>query len=117
MSKKADRTVARRLGTRIRALRTARGLKQHEVGGIVDVTQKYMSQLECGNRSPSWETLLALAHEAFQIKLASLMFGIDEDLDAEVQDLSDLLAGRPKEARRDLLRAIALAVRAGEASK
>jgi hypothetical protein len=45
------------------------------------------------------------------------MFGIDEDFDTEIDDLSDLLAGRPKEARRDLLRAIALAVRAGEASK
>ena len=32
------------------------------------------------------------------------MFGIDEDISAEVQNLSDVLAGRPRETRGDLLR-------------
>jgi hypothetical protein len=41
------------------------------------------------------------------------MFGIDEDMGSEVQDLSDVLAGRPKEARRDLLHAMERVLRAG----
>lgn len=83
----------------------------------IDVTPKYVSQLECGHRSPSWETLTAIAHHGFAIKLATLMFGIDEDIGAEVQDLSDLIAGRPEAARRDLLHAMELALRAGAGSK
>ena len=83
----------------------------------IDVAQKYVSQLECGQRSPSWETLVAIAHQGFEIKLATLMFGIDEDIGGEVQDLSDVLAGRPKEARRDLLHAVELILRAGTGSK
>ena len=109
--------LRRHLGTRIRTLRGARGLTQEMLADRIDSTQKYLSQLECGQRSPSWETLVALAHQGFEIKLATLMFGIDEDIGGEVQDLSDVLAGRPKEARRDVLHAIELLLRAGAGSK
>ena len=83
----------------------------------IAVTPKYVSQLECGQRSPSWETLVAFAHQGFDIKLAALMFGIDEDIGAAVQDLSDVLAGLPDQARRDLLHAMELMLRAGAGSK
>ena len=83
----------------------------------IAVTPKYVSQLECGQRSPSWETLVAFAHQGFDIKLAALMFGIDEDIGGAVQDLSDVLAGLPMEARLDLLRAMELMLRAGAGSK
>ncbi len=106
-----------RLGARIRALRDARGLTQEVIADRIEVTPKYVSQLECGQRSPSWETLVAIAHHGFQIRLAALMFGIDEDLGAEIQDLNDMLAGRPKETRRDLLQAMELMLRAGAEPK
>src|SRR3954467_2149500 len=109
--------LRRRFGARVRALRDARGLTQEMIADRIDVSPKYVSQLECGQRSPSWETMVALAHHGFEIRLASLMFGIDEDLGAEVQDLSDVLAGRPREARRDLLQAVRLMLRAGAGSK
>jgi transcriptional regulator with XRE-family HTH domain len=112
-----DARLRLHLGARIRALRGARGLTQEIIADRIDVTPKYVSQLECGHRSPSWETLAAVAHQGFEIRLATLMFGIDEDVGAEVQDLSDLLAGRPEEARLDLLRAMELALRAGARSK
>jgi transcriptional regulator with XRE-family HTH domain len=114
--KSVDRATQLRhhLGARIRALRDARGLTQEMIADRIKVTQKYISQLECGQRSPSWETLVAIAHQGFQIKLATLMFGIDEDVELEIRDLSDVLAGRPKEARRDLLRAVELMLRAGQ---
>jgi transcriptional regulator with XRE-family HTH domain len=87
------------------------------VADRIEVTPKYVSQLECGQRSPSWETLMAIAHQGFEIRLATLMFGIDEDIGLEVQDLNDLLAGRPKQVRRDLLHAMELMLRAGAGSK
>ena len=105
------------LGARIRALRDARGLTQEMIADRAEVTQKYMSQLERGQRSPSWETLVAIAHDGFEIKLASLVFGIDEDLEVEVQDLSGVLAGWPKEVRRDLLHAMELMLRAAAGTK
>jgi transcriptional regulator with XRE-family HTH domain len=106
-----------RLGARIRALRDARGLTQETIADRIEVTPKYVSQLECGQRSPSWETLVAIAHHGFEMKLAALMFGLDEDIGAEIQDLSDMLAGRPKETRRDLLQAMELMLRAGAGPK
>jgi transcriptional regulator with XRE-family HTH domain len=87
------------------------------VADRIEVTPKYVSQLECGQRSPSWETLVAIAHHGFEIKLAALMFGIDEDIGVAVQDLGDVLAGLPVEARRDLLHALELMLRAGAGSK
>ena len=108
--------LRRRLGARIRALRDARKLTQEVIAGRIGVSPKYVSQLECGQRSPSWETLISIAHQGFEIKLAALMFGVDEDIGGEVQELSDLLAGRPRPARRDLLQAMELALRAGAGS-
>ena len=119
MVKGADRAVQlrRQLGARIRALRDARKLTQEVVANRIDTSAKYVSQLECGQRSPSWETVVAIAHYGLDIKVASLMFGIDEEIEVEVQDLSEVLAGRPKEARRDLLHALRLMLRAGAGSK
>jgi len=56
---------------------------------------------------------VTIAHKGLEIRLASLMFGIDEDIGIEVQNLSDVIAGRPMEARGDLLRGIELVLRAG----
>ena len=106
-----------RLGARIRALRGERKLTQEQVAGRLGVSPKYVSQLECGQRSPSWETLEAIAHYGFETNVAALMFGIDEDLEGDIQELSEVLAGWPKEARRDFLQAVRLLLRAGERSK
>jgi len=99
------------------SLRKARKLTQEVVATRVGISQKYLSELERGEKSPSWDTLVAIAHKGFDIKLASLMFGIDEDIGAEAKHINDVLAGRPKEARYDVLRAVELILRAGEGSK
>jgi transcriptional regulator with XRE-family HTH domain len=92
MAKDIDRAALHRLGARIRALRTARELTQEVLADHIDRSQKYLSELERGQRSPSWETLVAIAHHGFEIKLASLMFGVDEDVGDKAQELSDVLA-------------------------
>ena len=101
----------------MQALRADRDLTQEAVADRIGISQKYLSELERGQKSPSWETLVAIAHHGFEMKLAALMFGIDEDIGSEVQDLSDMLAGRPKETRRDLLQAMQLMLRAGTGPK
>ena len=101
----------------MQALRADRELTQEAVADRIGISQKYLSELERGQKSPSWETLVAIAHKGFDIKLASLMFGIDEDIGAEAKHIHDVLAGRPKEARYDVLRAVELILRAAEGSK
>ena len=101
----------------MQALRADRDLTQEAVADRVGISQKYLSELERGQKSPSWETLVAIAHKGFEVKLASLMFGIDEDIGTEAKHINDMLAGRSKEARHDVLRAVELLLRAGEASK
>jgi XRE family transcriptional regulator, regulator of sulfur utilization len=113
----ASRAIQRRLGERIQMLRLQRGLTQEQLAERVPISQKYVSELERGAKSPSWQTLVAIAHKGFEIRLASLLFAIDEDAGADVKRLDDVLAGRPKEARADLLRAVDLLLRAGDASK
>lgn len=109
--------LRRRFGARIRALRGERKLSQEQIAGRIGVSPKYVSQLECGQRSPSWETVVAIAHYGFETNVAALLFGVDEDLEVDVEELSAVLAGRPKEARRDLLQAVRLMLRAGAGSK
>jgi transcriptional regulator with XRE-family HTH domain len=117
MAKAAVRSVQHRLGERMQTLRYDRDLTQEVVATRIGISQKYLSELERGEKSPSWETLVAIAHKGFDIKLASLLFGVDEDIGTEVKHLHDVLAGRPKEVRYDVLRAVELILRASEGSK
>jgi len=114
MARTDARTLQRRLGERIQALRHDRELTQEALALECGISQKYLSELERGEKAPSWETLVAIAHKGFHIKLAALVFSVDEDVAAETRQLDDVLAGRPKEARYDLLRAVELILRAGE---
>jgi transcriptional regulator with XRE-family HTH domain len=101
----------------MKALRESRELTQEQTADRIGISQKYLSELERGQKSPSWEILVAIAHKGFEIKLASLLFGVDEDIGAEAKQLNDVLAGRSKEARYDVLRAVELILRAAEGSK
>jgi transcriptional regulator with XRE-family HTH domain len=111
------RGVQHRVGERMRKLRKQRELSQEVMAARIGISQKYLSELERGQKSPSWDTLVDIAHKGFEIKLAALLFGVDEDIGGDAQELSDVLAGRSKEVRYDVLRAVELILRAAEASK
>ena len=117
MARNTARSAQVRLGERIHDLRRARDLTQEALALRCGISQKYLSELERGEKTPSWETLVALAHRGFGITLAALMFGVDEELEGDLVSLDELLAGRPQEVRYDVLRAVRLILRAGESSK
>jgi transcriptional regulator with XRE-family HTH domain len=117
MAKGAPRSVQHRLGERMQALRAELDVTQEVLADRIGISQKYLSELERGAKSPSWQTLVLIAHKGFEIKLAALLFGIDEEVGVEVKHLNDVLAGRSKEVRYDVLRAVELILRAAEASK
>jgi transcriptional regulator with XRE-family HTH domain len=117
MAKAPVRSIQHRLGERMQALRADRDVTQEVLAARIGISQKYLSELERGAKAPSWQVLVAIAHKGFEIKLAALLFGIDEDVGVEVKHLNDVLAGRSKEVRYDVLRAVELLLRAAEASK
>ncbi len=59
------------LGRRVRALREAQRLTQEEFAKRCDISVSFASLLERGERSPSYETLLAIA-EALGVSVAEL---------------------------------------------
>jgi transcriptional regulator with XRE-family HTH domain len=116
MATTMPRTTQRRLGTRIQTLRHDRQLTQEQLATRAGISQKYLSELERGEKAPSWGTLVALAHHGFQIRIAALVFGIDEELSGEIRELDEVLAGRPPAVRYDVIRAVRLLLKAGEGS-
>lgn len=117
MAASTSRTIQRRLGARIQTLRHDRQLTQDQLATRSGISQKYLSELERGEKAPSWETLVAVAHRGLQIRIAALVFGIDEEIAGEVRQLDEVLAGRPEAARYDVIRAVELLLKAGEGSK
>lgn len=102
------RSVQRRLGGRIQVLRRERGMTQDELAHAAGISQKYLSELERGAKAPSLETLVALAHNGFAIRIAELLFGVDEDVPKEIATLEELLAGRAHADRSRILSAVGL---------
>lgn len=107
------REALRRLGQRIHVLRRERGLSQETLAAACSLSQKYLSEVERAVKAPSFETLVALAHRGFRIRLTSLLFGLDDDLTPEERRVEDLLAGRPASARARIVSAVSALLAAG----
>lgn len=103
----------RRLGSRIQTLRQRRGLTQDQLAHDCGLSQKYLSELERGEKSASLDTLIALAHDGFGIRVAALLVDVDADIEPQVHQLDELLAGWAPEARARILKAIGLLLDAG----
>ena len=108
MSKAAQRgarTTSERLklGQRIRLLRGAD--TQETASARIGISQRYLSELERGRKTPSWETLLDIAHRGFGITIAALLFGIDDEDHAEARRIDELLAGRSPQTQHALIEA------------
>lgn len=63
---------ARKIGTRIQAARRSRGLTQGRLAQMVDLTPKYLSNIECGDKIPKLETFIAIAN-ALEIDANTLL--------------------------------------------
>jgi transcriptional regulator with XRE-family HTH domain len=106
-------SVQRRLGQRLQQLRLERGLTQDELARRCDISQKYLSELERGEKTASFETLVALAHRGFQLRMSALLFEVDGEAQTAPRKIDDVLAGRPEAAQHAILQAIELLLGAG----
>lgn len=110
----AGRAAQIPLGLRMRILREQHDLTQTELGMRVGISQKYISELERGRKSPSFETLVAIAKFGFRTQLSVMLFGVDDPVDDAVPRLETLLAGRPKDVQTTVLSALQHMLRAIE---
>ncbi len=109
------RSLQRRLGERVRTLRQRAGLTQEQLATRCGLSQKYLSDLERGVKSPSFESLVALAHRGFDVRLAVFFFSFDEEAEAEVDTVERLIAGLPPKVRATVLGAVATLLKATRA--
>lgn len=60
------------LGRRIRALRTAKGMTQQELGHRSDVDYKFIGEIERGNMNPSFKVLVKISR-VLEIELPEIL--------------------------------------------
>lgn len=93
---------ASKVGMRIQEARKARGLTQAELSQIVDITPKYLSNIECGAKVPRLETFIAIAN-ALEVDANTLLMDvlsvsstiISSDISKKLAELS------PQEQRKN----------------
>ena len=64
-----------RVGLRIQAVRKSRGLTQAELAQAVDITPKYLSNIECGSKFPKMTTFIAIAN-ALEVDANTLLIDV-----------------------------------------
>lgn len=104
--------VLRKLGLRVRELRTLHGLTQETLAERVGFRASYVSQIENGSKGATLETLAAIAR-ALGMTLSELFLDVDQPLPNELARLSTALAGQSPERQRTLLRILEEALRLG----
>src|SRR5688572_31274911 len=78
------------LARRVRALRESLSLKQEELARRCGISVSFVSLLERGERSPSYETLLLVA-KALEVPVQELFRDRSEEHTSELQSQSNLV--------------------------
>ena len=66
---------ATKIGKRIQDARKARGLTQSALAAKVDITPKYLRNIECGDKVPKFETFVAIAN-ALEVDANTLLVDV-----------------------------------------
>jgi transcriptional regulator with XRE-family HTH domain len=74
---------AKLFGRRLKVLRKAKRLNQAELAERIGIETKYLSNLETGRRSPSFDKTVAVA-KALDVPMSSLFFFDQDDADPKV---------------------------------
>jgi transcriptional regulator with XRE-family HTH domain len=94
--------LLRKLGLRIREIRTQHGMTQQQLAERVGFRSSYFSHIENGAKGTTLETLAAIA-AALGMTLSELVLGIDQPIPQDFDRLSIALAGQSVERQRILL--------------
>ena len=97
---------AQKVGRRIQKVRKSRGITQSELAQMVDLSTKYISNIECGFKTPKLNTFVAIAN-ALQCDANSLLSDVlDTTTGQESGLVSKKLLDLPVEEQRRLLRVL-----------
>ncbi len=76
MSKgRVPNALTRKLGARVRSLREKRNWTQAELGDHLGIDRGHVSEIECGKRMITLETLQTLA-KGFDLSMSALLRGV-----------------------------------------
>ncbi len=97
---------AQKVGRRIQEVRRSRGITQSELAQMLDLSTKYISNIECGFKTPKLNTFVAIAN-ALQCDANSLLSDVlDTTTGQESGLVSKKLLALPAEEQRRLLRVL-----------
>lgn len=97
---------AQKVGRRIQEARKARGITQAELSQMVDLSTKYISNIECGFKMPKLNTFVAIAN-ALQCDANLLLSDVlDVTTGQESSHVSQKLSALPVEEQRRILRVL-----------
>lgn len=86
-------------------LRVERGLPLSEFANRANLSRAYVSFLEQGARSPSFETLIVIA-KVLDVSLSELFLDVDRETPKELARLSAAVAGQPIGIQRRIFRIV-----------
>lgn len=104
----ARRSLAKRIGSRIRARREARGLSQSKLAELVELSPNYIGMIERGEKTPTLGKLVAVA-EVLGTK-PGVLLGDDAPADDWVDEIVTVASTVPQKLRPvtlSVLRALA----------
>ncbi len=97
---------AQKVGRRIQEVRKSRGLTQAALSQMVDLSTKYISNVECGFKLPKLNTFVSIAN-ALQCDANLLLSDVlDVTTGQESGLISKKLAALPAEEQRRILRVL-----------
>ena len=97
-----------KVGKRIQKARLRKGMTQLELSHKLDMTPKYISNIECGGKNPTLETFVAIAN-ALQTDANTLLADVLETSDEiKCSALWERLLTFPPEKRQKVLRLMEL---------
>ena len=97
---------AQKVGRRIQEVRKDRGLTQSELSQKVDLSTKYISNIECGFKTPKLNTFVAIAN-ALQCDANLLLTDVlDVTTSQESGFVSQNLLNLPADEQRRILRVL-----------
>ena len=97
-----------KVGKRIQETRQRMGMTQLELAQKLDMTPKYISNIECGGKNPTLETFVEIAN-ALEVDANALLVDVlDTSDEIKCSDLWEKLRTFPPEKRQKLLRIMEL---------
>jgi len=93
----------KRIGQRLQSVRKSRRMTQAALAQAADLSVKYVSNIECGNKIPTLETFITIAN-ALQIDANTLLSDVlDVSVSEESGDVSSKLAELAPSTQRKFL--------------